>query len=126
MWPVAAAMIASVRRAGLLRLPATGHCEARDEHDDADAMPWTLTRTETESFRRYGLSEHPVGNFYHHEDRGPGEPGSPRPIAPVNEKLTQFDLNLPYSRTVEMYMSSGMLKLGCRTTAAAVRRITKS
>ena len=31
------------------------------------------------------------------------------------EKLTQFDLNLPYSRTVEMYRSSGMLKPDCRT-----------
>ena len=44
------------------------------------------------------------------------EPG-PRPIAPVREKLTQFDLNLPLSRIVEMYMSSGMLNLGCRTRA---------
>jgi len=48
-----------------------------------------------------------------------------RTSVPVKEKLTQVDLNLPYSRTVEMYMSSGMLKLGCRTRAAAVRRITK-
>ena len=36
--------------------------------------------------------------------------------------LTQFDLNLPYSRTVEMYRSSGMLKPDCRTRAAAVHR----
>jgi len=33
-------------------------------------MPWPLTRTEIESFRRYGLSEHPIGDFFHHEDRG--------------------------------------------------------
>jgi len=51
------------------------------------------------------------------------EPGSLRSIAPVKEKLTQFDLNLPYSRTVEMYRSSGMLKPDCRTRAAAVGRI---
>jgi hypothetical protein len=36
-----------------------------------------------------------------------------RPIAPVKEKLTQFGLNLPYSRTVKMYMSSSMLKPDC-------------
>jgi hypothetical protein len=41
------------------------------------------------------------------------------------EKLIQFDLNLPYSRTVEMCMSSDMLELGRRTKAAAVRRITE-
>jgi hypothetical protein len=59
-------------------------------------------------------------------DRAAGEaesePGSLRPIAPVKEKLTQFDLNLPYSRTVEMYRSSGMLKPDCRARAAAVHR----
>jgi len=54
-----------------------------------------------------------------------GRPGSLRPIAPVKERLTQFDLNLPYSRTVEMYRSSGMLKPDCRTRAAAAGLITK-
>jgi len=47
------------------------------------------------------------------------------PDSAVKEKLTQFDLNLPYSRAVEMYRSGGMLKPDCRTRAAAVHRKQK-
>jgi hypothetical protein len=54
-----------------------------------------------------------------------GEPGPPPPIPPIKENLIQFDLNLPYSRTVETYVRSDMLKLDRRTRAAAVRRITE-
>jgi hypothetical protein len=42
------------RPASHTRRPGTGHREARDKHDDPGAMPWPLTRTETESFRRTG------------------------------------------------------------------------
>jgi hypothetical protein len=34
-------------------------------------MPWPLTRTEIESFRRHGLSEVSIVDFIDHEDRGP-------------------------------------------------------
>jgi hypothetical protein len=34
-------------------------------------MPWPLTRTEIESFRRHGLSEVSIVDFIDHEDRRP-------------------------------------------------------
>ena len=41
------------------------------------------------------------------------------------KKSSYFDLNLPYSRAVEMYMRSGMPTLDFRSRAEAARRITK-
>jgi hypothetical protein len=41
------------------------------------------------------------------------------------KKSSCFDLNLPYSRAVEMYMRSGMPTLDFGSRAEAARRITK-
>src|SRR5690242_5591641 len=42
-----------------------------------------------------------------------------------SRKSSCFDLNLPYSRAVEMYMRSGMPTLDFGSRAEAARRITK-
>ena len=44
---------------------------ARDEHENPGTMPWPLTRTEIESFRRHRLSEVSIVDFIDHEGRGP-------------------------------------------------------
>jgi hypothetical protein len=90
-------------------------------------MPWPLTRTEIESFRRQGLSEVSIVDFIDHENRRPGPP-----LASLvhrrscrSRKSSRFDLNLPYSRAVEMYMRGGVPTLDFGSRAEAARRITK-
>jgi hypothetical protein len=92
-------------------------------------MPSPLTRTEIEieSFRRHGLSEVSIVDFIDHEDRRPVRRWRAwfTAVHAAQEEAHAFDLNLPYSRAVEMCMRSSMPTLDFGFTAEAARRITK-